>query len=505
MKNKYKKIDFYEKKYIDICFIICYNYLRNPKNQQNERKKQMDTNENQKQLALDLLLGDVVKKAQTTATDEVTKLREDLIKEMTQIRSNLETIKTEVAEVLSETGTVVNLGTVEEPKKEKAHKAFGTITKALAAAKRKEKNIMLVGGAGGGKTHLVKQIAEALKLPFYPMSVGMQTTKSDLLGFINAHGQYMPSIVRQAYENGGVLLLDEFDAAHAGVVTILNSLLANGHASFPDKVIQKHKDFVCLVACNTFGNGASLEYVGRNRLDGATLDRFIVIEVDYDAKLEKTLTNNDFWYGIIKKIRSNADKCGIKLIISPRASMDGADLLDAGFTVKEVLNMTVFKGCNEEIVKKLSQGVSFEKQESTDVPKKEVDIDAMLDKMSNEHDFVFHITEHYSDMFKGQEYDFDAGRLYISQGLEYTGLNTSRDWFGISTRKTHYEGTLNHVSYQDDGCITPTDYQKILEYLKEGIKSMAKDGAANSTAIVFEAKGRHPVFLSTKTGGDYNA
>lgn len=218
---------------------------------------------------------------------------------------------------------------------------------------------MLVGGAGGGKTHLVGTVAEALKLPFYPMSVGLQTTKSDLLGFINATGGYNSSIIRQAYEHGGVLLLDEFDSAHAGVVTILNSLLANGHCSFPDGVITKHKDFICLCACNTYGKGGNVDYVGRNRLDGATLDRFIIVDVDYDDKLEGVLTGNDAWLKIINSIRRNAESKGVKIIISPRASMDGADLLEIGFTTKEVLEMVVFKGCDRDVQTKLLAGVDL--------------------------------------------------------------------------------------------------------------------------------------------------
>lgn len=256
---------------------------------------------------------------------------------------------------------VVNLGTVETPKGKLVHKSFQTIIKILSSTKRKEKNIMLVGGAGGGKTHLVGSIAEALKLPFYPMSVGLQTTKSDLLGFINATGIYMPSPIRLAYENGGVLLLDEFDAAHAGVITILNSLLANGHCSFPDKIVEKHKDFVCLCACNTYGKGGTMDYVGRNRLDAATLDRFIIVDVDYDENLEKTLTNHKEWTKIINKIRKNIADFGVKMIVSPRASMDGADLLDGGFSFEEVLEMCIFKGCDDDTKTKVMKGVSLGK------------------------------------------------------------------------------------------------------------------------------------------------
>ena len=315
---------------------------------------------------LSALLGDSLAKIKDMTEKEITEMK-------TEFQSQLDVLKEQVKSELdcldSDKPMVINLGTIEKPKKKLVHKAFNIITKILKSQKRKEKNIMLVGSAGGGKTHLVSMVADALKLNFYPMSVGLQTTKSDLLGFVNAQGKYVTSPVREAYENGGLLLLDEFDCAHAGVVTILNSLLANGHCSFPDGIVNKNPNFICICACNTYGRGANVDYVGRNRLDGATLDRFIVIDVDYDAKLEKKLCDNDAWFNIIKKIRANAEKQGIKTIISPRASMDGADLLDGGFTVKEVLNMTIFKGQDKDIQTKLLQGIDldqFKKKKTKD-------------------------------------------------------------------------------------------------------------------------------------------
>ena len=332
---------------------------------------------------LDLLMGSLSNEAKKFATEEIEKIKEKVEDDLKKMKDDASKLKEELDRVLSDCPTVITVGTVEGPKKELTHSCFDTVVKVLASARRKEKNVMLVGGAGGGKTHLVSQIAESLKLPFYPLSVGLQTTKSDLLGFINATGQYMPSCVRLAYENGGVLLLDEFDSAHAGVVTILNGLLANGHCSFPDKVVNKHKDFVCLVACNTYGTGANLDYIGRNRLDGATLDRFVVVDVDYDKKLEKRLTGNKEWYNIVNKIRKNAEDNGIKIIISPRACMDGADLIDGGFSVKEVIDMTIFKGCNEDIKTKLLKGVSLKLEKDDDkedtTTKEQWGVDVLID------------------------------------------------------------------------------------------------------------------------------
>lgn len=255
----------------------------------------------------------------------------------------------------------INLGTIEKPKNELTHKKFITILKVLQSAKRMSKNIMLVGPAGSSKSTLVRQVAEALKVEFYPVSVGPQTTKSDLLGFISAKGEYITTPLRQAFENGGVLLLDEFDTANPSVVTILNNMLSNGVCSFPDKKVEKHSNFVCICACNTYGRGASMDYIGRNKLDGATLDRFLTINIDYDEELEEKLTNNKDWYTIIKKIRDNAERHGLKVIISPRASMQGADLLEAGFNLQETLEMCVLKGVNKDIKIKLLDGIKLSK------------------------------------------------------------------------------------------------------------------------------------------------
>lgn len=213
---------------------------------------------------------------------------------------------------------------------------------------------MLVGSAGSGKTTTCEKVAEILQLKFYPMSVGPQTTKSDLLGFINANGNYHVSPLRQAFEGGGLLLLDEVDSANAGVLTVINSMLANGYCSFPDGVIKKHDNFRCICACNTYGRGADRQYVGRNQLDAATLDRFVVIDFDYDEDLERELANNDKWVKRVQTIRKKAFDLKLRIVISPRASIYGAKLLQAGFIQSEVEEMTIFKGVSDEIRSKLA-------------------------------------------------------------------------------------------------------------------------------------------------------
>lgn len=227
---------------------------------------------------------------------------------------------------------------------DRQHYAFKKILNAVA----QRVHLMLVGPAGSGKTTCAHNVANALGLSFYAMSVGQQTTKSDIFGFVDAHSNYKRTQFRDAFENGGVFLFDEIDAGNAGVLTAINASLANGTCAFPDGMVKRHADFVCIAAGNTFGRGADRQYVGRQQLDAATLDRFAVIDFDYDEELELEISGNRNWTRQVQKMRANANANNLRVVISPRASINGAKLLAAGFTESEVKEMIVFKGIGEK-------------------------------------------------------------------------------------------------------------------------------------------------------------
>jgi cobaltochelatase CobS len=244
-------------------------------------------------------------------------------------------IKPERIEVVSAPDMKVELG--------RQHYAFKKILNAVA----QRVHLMLVGAAGSGKTTCAHNVADALGLKFYAMSVGQQTTKSDIFGFVDAHSNYKRTQFRDAFENGGVFLFDEIDAGNAGVLTAINAALANGTCAFPDGMVKRSDDFVCIAAGNTFGRGADRQYVGRQQLDAATLDRFAVIDFDYDEELELEISGNRNWTRQVQRMRANAMANNLRVVISPRASINGAKLLAAGFTESEVKEMIVFKGIGQ--------------------------------------------------------------------------------------------------------------------------------------------------------------
>lgn len=305
--------------------------------------------------------------------EEKTKtFQEDLDKQVRQkineIELSMKEKLSEIERLLTETKQIKLPAMVkieESGLEEMAHYQLQDLVYAMNACARNKKTIMLVGVAGAGKSRMVSQCARVFHKEFYPMSIGAQTTKSDLMGFMNAQGEYVTTPVRMAFENGGILLLDEIDAGNSGTLTILNNLLSNNEIMFPDRKVAKHPDFQCVCTANTYGRGGTLEYVGRNRLDAATLDRFVIFNINYDIDLEKRLCKNDWYHNIIMQMRANAERYDIKIIISPRAAIDGADLLDGGFKIKEVLDMVVFKGASDDIKSKILEGIDLKKPKGT--------------------------------------------------------------------------------------------------------------------------------------------
>lgn len=219
-----------------------------------------------------------------------------------------------------------------------SHKMLPDIVMCVAAGTHP----FLVGPAGSGKTTLARQVCDTLKRKFY--AENRVTSEYKLLGYMDATGKYVRTQFREAYEKGGGFLLDEVDASDPDVLTTFNSALANGVCPFPDKLVEAHKDFFAIAAGNTFGRGADRQYVGRNQLDAATLDRFVIVEIDYDEVAELTWAANDDWTMYVQQVRKAIADENVRHIVSPRASIYGARLLAAGMDRKLVEERCIWKG-----------------------------------------------------------------------------------------------------------------------------------------------------------------
>lgn len=237
----------------------------------------------------------------------------------------------------------------------------------------------LCGPAGSFKTSIAKSVSKALGLPFGAKSASGQNTEASYLGFmqpqLSGPPVYVPTLFRKMYEHGGVFLWDEIDNGNANVSAVINMALANGEMAFPDGMVAKHPDFVLIAAANTYGTGASRVYVGRNQLDGATLDRFAFVDLPYDEALESTLAgvpmasedcNLDAgfvpsaqdWISFVQSVRRAVATLKERVVISPRATFYGVKLAAAGIGRAWLEKMLVWKGIETGTVEKIKQEIA---------------------------------------------------------------------------------------------------------------------------------------------------
>ncbi len=236
----------------------------------------------------------------------------------------------------------ITIGKAPKVTVDRAHKALPLVIQMVTAGV----SPFLVGPAGSGKTTLAEQVAKVLKRKFY--MAARVTSEFKLVGFVDAQGHTVRTQFREAYEHGGVFLFDEVDASDPDALTAFNAALANGLGDFPDGMVPRHKDFVAIAAGNTFGRGADRQYVGRNQLDAATLDRFQTLEVDYDEVLEAQLAGDADWTAFVQCARKACELERVRHIISPRASMAGARMLAVGMDRETVKESAVWKGLPDE-------------------------------------------------------------------------------------------------------------------------------------------------------------
>ena len=193
-------------------------------------------------------------------------------------------------------------------------------------------NILMVGPSGCGKTYIASKLAEKLGLPFGSQSCSAGMSESQLAGYLIPVGEsgkfeYVASTFVHMYENGGVFLFDELDAADENTMVFINGAIANGSFYLPqrheNRQVTRHPDFIAVAAANTFGHGESIVYSGRNQLDGATLDRFRagMIVCDYSPAVENALGDEQIvrWAKRVRKLIRNQ---GLNRIMSTRVILD---------------------------------------------------------------------------------------------------------------------------------------------------------------------------------------
>jgi MoxR-like ATPase len=227
------------------------------------------------------------------------------------------------------------------------------------------------GPPGTSKSTIAHQAAMALGLSFHPVSCHELMTRSDLFGFTDANGIDHRTPLWDAYEYGGVVLLDEVDNGNPNLLAALNSALSNGHCVFGSgTVVERHANFRVVATANTAGLGPEAGFIGRNGVDLATRDRFVTVHVDIDDRLEAALAklhsgeqdeqereefiaaayerfalrdglrgaaDSEQVLKTVRRVRERVESRFRGSVVSPRATIHVAMMVSVGFSIDEAL------------------------------------------------------------------------------------------------------------------------------------------------------------------------
>lgn len=251
---------------------------------------------------------------------------------------------------------------------ELVHECFEALLRKVRAGV----HVFLTGGPGVGKTTVTEQVARALAMEHVVATMKPLPQDHEFIGFVSpVTGKVVTGNVRNLYENGGILVLDEFDTAHPSTPPTLNMLLAQDYFDFPGndgqvERVRKHKDFRVIATGNTYGGGGSLEFAGTTRMNTATMDRFTFFHVGVDEKLEDAIcrsihpVHGPAIVSVVRKVRKNIEQYALKVFVTPRASIDATKLMVAGDTMTQAFDgRLVGRGLPKDQESKLLEGVTF--------------------------------------------------------------------------------------------------------------------------------------------------
>jgi len=300
-------------------------------------------------------LGEHERAANETATRTINKLTRELRKAKSDFEDYMNrTIEDIRARELRR--LVVKVADQPEVKFDTTHKQFDRVMRKVANGI----HVLMSGPSGAGKGHAARQVAEALGRPYYAKSCTIGDTTSAWMGYYDASGRYIPSLFRTAYEHGGVMLLDEWDAANPAISIQINAGLGDGMMGFPDGMVPMHPEFVALAAGNTWGRGADRQYKGTGMQNAATMDRFVKVFWDYDEELELAIASNEDWTRYVQAVRKQVFDNGLLYVVSPRTSIRGSVELAAGAPWAEVAHDHIFADWSRDDLDRASTSLAYD-------------------------------------------------------------------------------------------------------------------------------------------------
>lgn len=293
----------------------------------------------------DLLLETIIGQAKTALVAGIKleglltheQLKKEINAHLVPVRKALEDLANKPDVSITPAPTVLEVRTPDTVTKleEHMHPKLKDLVKSLAIGLP----TCLIGPTGSGKTLAARQAARALSIRpenILVKQVNRLTSPADFLGFINAGGTYSSRKFVELLKSGEPCLvcIDEMDNGNENVLMLLKGLFS-GYIETPDGVVEVSPSVRVMATMNTYGLGATREYVGRGPQDQALLNEFTKLDWPYDEGFEQQLATNEFimWktedcafnttdiknmVGALQKSREVIIKEGFRAIVSTR-------------------------------------------------------------------------------------------------------------------------------------------------------------------------------------------
>ncbi len=164
----------------------------------------------------------------------------------------------------------------------------GNYINSLLDALEEKHNVLIVGPTGTGKTHIVRNISQALKLPMLEVSFTLGTDVTDIIGRYELKAgktEWIYGPLPNAMTYGTIFYADEINMARPDVVSRLHPCLDDRRSitvsEHEEELIKAHHRYRFIGAMNP----VELGYAGTRPLSPALKRRFEeIIYIDYPKK-----------------------------------------------------------------------------------------------------------------------------------------------------------------------------------------------------------------------------
>lgn len=255
------------------------------------------------------------------------------------------------------------------------HKGFYEVLKRNI---EKAKPTLLLGPTGVGKTELIANIANELKLPVTIFDMGTMTDPvSSLIGTHvmkvkdgTSFSNFVPSRFSQLIQKPGIIVLDEINRANVQSNNILFSCFdfrreLNMEYSFENyEPIKVHPECVFVATANI-----GSQYTGTHKLDKALQSRFMIIKIDElpAESMEEMLSSRFKNLGreeisaivrYFKNFQNAHANYEISYSLSTRDVISICELVDDNYTIYDAFFIVCHGLCDPEIPDAISQDLT---------------------------------------------------------------------------------------------------------------------------------------------------